>query len=221
MFEVLQSSFKFSFLFFKDVKNLKYFVPGLLLTFLFYIVFDFKYFGYPSFSWDNIGAYFSFQAYYFLTFILLSPFLSQLSNDINEKEFGIVTPFSFYQLIKDLIRLLSLVLSLFLIQIGLTFGWWLLTFILPDFFSSLDVFFDYSLKALLFGFAFVDYSLERENWSVSSSVSFFKTNSKFLLVIGFLFLMLMNIPIIGLVIAPVISTVIGTYFFLKREKGLL
>ena len=143
MFEVLQSSFKFSFLFFKDVKNLKYFVPGLLLTFLFYIVFDFKYFGYPSFSWDNIGAYFSFQAYYFLTFILLSPFLSQLSNDINEKEFGIVTPFSFYQLIKDLIRLLFLVLSLFLIQIGLTFGWWLLTFILPDFFSALDVFFDF------------------------------------------------------------------------------
>ena len=220
MFESLTSSLRLSFKFLQEVKHLKYFLPSLFLTLLFYLLFDFKYFGYPSFSWGNLGAYLSYQAYYFLIFILLSPFLSQLSNDINEKEFGVVAPFSLLQLIKDLIRLIFLVLSLFLIQVVLTIGWWLVTLILPDFLSALDVVFDYSLKALLFGFAFVDYSLERENWSVSSSISFFKRNTKFLLVIGIIFLILMNIPIVGLVIAPIFSTVLGTYFFLKVEKGL-
>ena len=220
MFESLTSSLRLSFQFLKEVKHLKYFLPGLFLTLLFYILFDFKYFGYPSFSWGDLGTYLSYQAYYFLIFILLSPFLSQLSNDINEKEFGVVAPFSLLQLIKDLIRLIFLVLSLFLIQVVLTIGWWLVTLILPDFLSALDVVFDYSLKALLFGFAFVDYSLERENWSVSSSIFFFKRNTKFLLVIGIIFLILMNIPIVGLVIAPIFSTVLGTYFFLKVEKGL-
>ena len=81
--------------------------------------------------------------------------------------------------------------------------------------------FNYGLKAVLFGFAFVDYILEIEKWSVSSSISFFKEKCIYLLVIGGVFLFLMNIPIIGLIVAPVLSTALGTYFFLKVEKGLV
>lgn len=221
MFDILKSSFDFSVLFFKDRRNFKYFIPGIFFTLLFYIAFDFKYFGYQSFSWNNIGTYIAYQSYYFLTFIILSPFLTQLSNDINEKEFKVITPFSLIQLIKDLIRLIFLVVSLFFIQIGLTFTLWLFSLILPDFLSFFDVIFNLGLKALLFGFAFIDYSLEREKWSVSSSISFIKGKSIYLLVIGIVFLLLMNLPIIGLIVAPVVSTVLGTYFFLKLEKGLV
>lgn len=221
MLDVLKSSFKSSILFFKDKRSFKYFIPGIFLTLLFYIVFDFKYFGYQSFSWSNLGGYIAFQAYYFLTFIILSPFLSQLSSDIYEKEFGVITPFTLSQLIRDLIRLMFLVITLFFIQMGLTFAWWLFSLILPDFFSVFDVIFNYGLKALLFGFAFVDYILEIEKWSVSSSISFFKEKCIYLLVIGVVFLFLINIPIIGLIVAPVLSTALGTYFFLKVEKGLV
>lgn len=208
-----------SFAFLKRKQSFNYFIPGIFLTLLFYILFDFQYFGYKNFSWDNLGYYISYQAYYFLTFILLSPFLSKVSSDVFKYNLGIKTSTSILQFGKDLIRFFILLGALFFLQLILIFLWWILSLFLPDFFSILDVVFDYSLKFLLFGCAFVDYSLERDQWSVFNSLKFFWKEKINLIFIGLFFLILMNVPLVGLIVAPVFCTVLATNYYLITKKS--
>jgi len=147
-------------------------------------------------------------AYKYLLLIFIGPFMGPLAEEIEEIETG-RAPLKQglgqmgYAMIRG-IRLASrnifkeLLYTLLIVIAGL------IPLLSP--FSAVGVF---AIQAYYVGFANVDYHLEKRN-TIRQSVSYGKSNKWALIGNGTGFLLLLFIPIIGLLMAPVLGTVVAT-----------
>ncbi len=160
-------------------------------------------------------AIFGLIIYKHIILVVVSPFMSPLSQKVEERLTGIHTPnkgFQTSKAIKDIIRGLRVALrnitrELFFVSILFIFG------LIPvlGWISSILIFL---VQAYYAGFGNIDYTLER-HYSVKGSNQFVKNNRWFAIGNGTVFLLILMTGI-GFLFAPPLATVAATLEASKR-----
>ena len=216
---------------------LVFFVPGILIALIFYsyiiivgAVGDI--FGLTSktpwigsyigtavdsvFNWVNSISIYIYQ---FTLITLLSPFHTVLSQRVETHENGNIYKSNIKKFFNDILRTIGVVFLGGLIYFSIFLCWifiaWLtgITFLSPLVSAILIGFFT--------GFNSYDYSLERHNVKIKDSWKFAFRNPIKMILTGLVFTLILYIPIIGVVIAPVLLTMVGTinYLDIKKKKS--
>jgi CysZ protein len=216
---------------------LLYFLPGLLVSFFFMSFFTLIREGENAFSFLEsvplIGSFLSgfikgtfgvlhyliLQFYIFFILTILSPFNTFLSEGLDAALTGKEYPFNFIQIIVDFLRMVGLVIMALTLQFFFMGVFWLLSWMFGLHFINSAVFM--LISAFFIGFSFYDYSLERYKVGIFSSLGFSLKNAMTTTLTGLLFLGLYSIPYIGIILAPVLLTMISTVVYLQKKQLIL
>lgn len=158
--------------------------------------------------------YFSFFKFFFL--IVGSPVFAYLSEKTESIIEGRDFPFSFSQLMKDIVRGIKLALRNLLWQTVYTVSILLLSFIpIIGWVSPLISLF---VECYYYGFSMVDYSCERRKLSPAESIRFISEHKGLAIGNGLLFYLMHAIPFVGWVLAPSYAVIAATLSFREMEK---
>lgn len=214
---------------------LVYFIPGVIITILFVFVSLItntlfggnevtESTGWFSSVFSKIGSVIDFmmtQLYIFIILTVLSPFNTILSEKLDTRITGQKFSFSFIRLINDLFRMILIVIIALILQFFFIGIWWFISWI---FNIDNTIIYDsvaFLISAFFFGFSFYDHSLERYEINVFGSIGFAFSNIFLITLTGSLFKLLYYFPYfwevsyIGIVIAPVLTTMISTVVYLR------
>ena len=185
---------------FKSALNsLLYWAIWITTKIIFFIVFPF------------IGGYF--------TIIILSPILAYLS----ERTAGIITgkefPFDILQITRDVVRAVLIALRNMMLQLLFVIGFFILSFI-PVIGWIISAVGNFFAAAYFYGYAFIDYTNERNRLSVRDSSKFVRKNMWFAIGLGSIFALCYLIPFIGSIIASFVCVVavVGTTIQLEKRN---
>lgn len=215
-------------------RYLLYFIPGIVIA-LFYIIYmsqiksvndmlsivDYIPWvgGYLEegkntvFGWlEGVSLYF----YQFIIITLLSPFHTLLSERIDENITQRTFKSGWEKIINDLIRTLGVVILGGLMFIVLKLTWMLFAWLLGI--SFLNPFISAILVGFFTGFNSYDFSLERDDVSVFQSWRYSRKHWLHMVITGGIFSAFLFIPYIGVVLAPVILTMIGTFCYIRIQQ---
>lgn len=221
-----------------------YFVPGVLVLIIYLIAEGFLrlLFGtgptaetthwfakYVGGGWAKVGSVLDFiitQAYIFFVITLLSPFNTLLSEKLDCQLTGQAFTFSLKRMVHDLMRMLLIVTIALILELLILFVWWLIAKILgfngTFFYSIISML----VGAFFYGFSFYDHSLERYKVSVSESLNYAFKNMNIVLITGlffkamYYFPYIWDMPTIGIVLSPVLTTMLSTVVYLYY-RGIL
>ncbi len=147
----------------------------------------------------------------YIIIILMSPVFSYLSERTEKIKTGVDYPFSFRQLVKDVLRGVIIAVRNFSIEVILTLLMFILSFIpIIGWLAAIMLFF---ISAYFYGFSFMDYALERKKLNLRQSVQFMRENKGIVIANGFVFSLCLIIPFCGVSLssfAAIISVVAGT-----------
>lgn len=174
--------------------------------------------GFLSGTVDGIFDFFTFIANEFYKFLLLVC-LSPVNCILSEKYDNYLTNNKFdgglVRIINDVLRAIFIVIIVLVMEYFTLFLWWLLTFLIPmD--EYLTPIVQFLISSFFLGFAFYDYSLERYQKGTLSSLGFSFSNMGIVVLTGALFSALYAIPYIGIIIAPVLLTMIATVVYVRK-----
>lgn len=217
-------------------KYLIYFVPGLLLTGLFW------YFRsrtleldesidltsqYSWLSWVDSGVSTVFgiidfileQLYIFIVLTALSPFFTALGEKFDKDLTGHKTEGGVLRFINDMIRMVFVVILSLFLEFLFMVAYWLVSkiFGFPEIVNTIVY---YGIGAFFFGFAFYDFALERYEKSVLSSLGFAFSAPLGMIILGSIFKGIYAIPIVGVPLSPVIVVMISTVAYAYYTKRL-
>ncbi len=159
----------------------------------------------------------------FVVIILLSPVFSVLSEKTEAVLTGKKYPFDGDQMMRDIVRGVLIATRNLFIEIGYIIVLFLLSFI--PIVGQLGAIFLFFVSAYFYGFSFMDYTIERQKYSVSQSVQFIRQHKGIAVANGVLFSLFMLIPFCGVTLAGFISIVavvaatISTHKVLIEEKN--
>lgn len=220
-------------------KFLVYFVPGIVITILYYAflsvtksyqdAIDLS----TGYSWidsvtglveSGIDSFFSLiqflfeQVYIFVVLTLLSPFNTSLGEKLDGYLTGASFKFDLLRFLNDMFRMIFVVL----IIVTLEFTFILLYYIISWLFGLdlIDEIVYFIIAAFFFGFSFYDFSLERYEKGVGSSIAYAFNNMLTMILTGSIFLLIYKIPIIGIPASVVLTVMISTVVYLYKEKKL-
>lgn len=217
-------------------KFLKFFIPGFIVAGLFWQIFLITDTIESSFSFLEgvpiIGSYinsgiegtFSLlnfileQVFVFFILTLLSPFNTILSEKVDTSLTGKIYSFDLMTIISDLIRMIFIVLIAILLELIVMFLYWMISGLIP--FDFIDQIAYFLIAAFFYGFSFYDYSLERYHVGVSGSIRFAFSNMLLVALTGTIFLALYRIPYVGVIISPVIATILSTIVYIKFRNNV-
>lgn len=185
--------------------------------------------GYSGFFSDLLGTvvsvvikllfFFLFVIYGgYVIIILLSPFFAWLSEKTEEIVTGHKYPFRLGEFLRDVLRGVLLAVRNLLIESG-----WMVLLFAASFIPVLGWVAPVALfliSSYFYGFSFIDYTLERKRLSISKSVSFMREHKWVAIANGFIFSLLLAVPIVGSFMASmasVVSVVAGTLAVLKDQ----
>ena len=162
--------------------------------------------------------YFYFSLFKYLFLIIGSPVFAYLSEKTEAIIEGKKYPFSFKQLLKDIVRGIKLALRNALWQSVYSVCILLLAFIpVVGLATAVLAFF---VECYYLGFSMLDYSCERHKLSSSQSITFIGRHKGLAIGNGMIFYMMHLIPFLGWVLAPsyaVIAATISLYGNKERE----
>lgn len=153
-----------------------------------------------------IFFYFSLFKYLFL--IIGSPLFAYLSEKTESIIEGKDYPFSFTQLLKDIIRGVRLALRNTLWQTVYTVSLLLLSFLpVIGWITPVIILF---IECYYYGFSMLDYSCERHKLSMSASIEYIGKRKGLAIGNGMVFYLMHIIPFVGWVLAPAYAVVAAT-----------
>ncbi len=156
--------------------------------------------------------------YKFIILSLFSPFNSLLS----EKVDNLVTDSKFDGGVRLMIKNLFRTIAILAVSTGLylivVFCWWVISSVLG--LQALNPVVYFFISAYFIGFSFFDYSLERYDKGISSTLQFGFKNKITVLLSGLIFSLIYLIPKIGIIFAPFLVTLNSTLVYLQIEKKL-
>lgn len=222
---------------------LVYFIPGIVITVFYYWLSSLAGNIAESTSWlDNIplvGVYlnqgigttlsvvgFIFdQIYIFFIITLLSPFNTLLSEKLDTRLTGKHFSGGFARIVNDLIRMIFIVIISLLLEFVILGTWWFISWIfgISDF---IYLTLSFLMASFFFGFSFYDHSLERYNVNVFGSLGFAFSKMLLVTITGSIFQLIYffpyngGFPFIGIMLAPVLTTMISTVVYLYYRKKL-
>jgi CysZ protein len=156
--------------------------------------------------------------------IILSPVFALLSEKTEEKLTGKNFPFSFSQLIKDIVRGIGMSLRNMLLEYFFIFVCFILSLFFPPLLFVTTPFL--LLMGWYFvGFALLDYNSERHKMGIGKSINLMKRNKGYACGIGLVYSFFLALPfipghLIGIMFGPAVAVVGGTISFLEINKDL-
>ncbi|MGB0166775.1 MAG: EI24 domain-containing protein [Luteibaculum sp.] len=154
----------------------------------------------------------------YIVFIILSPILAIVSERVDSLESGKEFPFSLPQLMKDIFRGIAIALRNLFLEYAATLALLLLSAFIP-LLAPIYPFAVFFIAAYFYGFAFLDYNCERYRLSYSESVQLIRKNMGLATGIGSVFSLLFFIPVLGGIIAPILSCVAASLAYGKVIRG--
>lgn len=226
--QVFRTLFKGKFLF--------YFIPGLIVG-LIYLYFQFQarrimavaHIGDDipvvgtAISWLADGVFSIFdliisEFYKFVILVVLSPVNCILSEKFDSYLTGKEYKFDFIRLVNDFLRMILIVISALLLEYIFLAVWWVFSWILPDFIGETMFFL---IASFFVGFSFYDYSMERYGLNFFKSWGLGFSKMSYMLITGAIFTLMIKIPVVGIIAAPVLTSMISTavYILLKAKES--
>lgn len=155
--------------------------------------------------------------YKYVIMVIVSPFMSMMSEAIEKKENHDYTSpaFTLSKFISDLLRGLRIALGNLIKELSLTIAIFLVG-LFPLFTIATPVLL-FLVQSYYAGFGNIDYYLERHA-SVRESKRFVSHNKGLAIGNGAVFMLLLLIPVIGLFLAPALGTVAATTQAMKRHE---
>jgi CysZ protein len=220
--------------YFSQGKFLKFFIPGLVVALIFWQAFIAAEFISDSFSFlqsipligdilyslvsGTVGVihFILQQVFIFFILTLLSPFNTVLSERIDTEITGKPFPFDMTRIPGDILRMIAVVSIALILEFIVSGIWWMVTGLIG--FHMLDGIIYFVIASFFYGFSFYDYSLERYKIGIGGSMNYAFSNCLNMFLSGALFLLLYNIPLIGVIIAPVLTTMVSTIVYLKNKS---
>ena len=159
---------------------------------------------------------FYFSLFKYLWLIIGSPVFAYLSEKTEALLEGTDYPFSWPQLLKDMLRGIKLALRNALWQTVYTVSILILSFIpVAGWIAPVVSLF---VECYYYGFSMLDYSCERHKLSPAQSVTFISNRKGLAIGNGLVFYLMHFIPIIGWVLAPAYAVVAATISLYYQEK---
>jgi CysZ protein len=210
-------------------KFLLFFIPGLIVG-LIYLYFQYQAQkalaivhiadGVPlvgtAISWvaDSVFSIFDviFSEFYkFVILVILSPVNCILSEKFDSYLTGKEYKFDFIRLLNDFLRMILIVISALFMEYIFLAIWWVFSWFLPDFIGE-TIFF--LIASFFVGFSFYDYSMERYGLSFFKSWGLGFSKLGYMLITGGIFTLLIKIPVIGIIVAPVLISMLSTAVYI-------
>ena len=160
--------------------------------------------------------FFYFSLFKYLWLIIGSPVFAYLSEKTESLLEGTDYPFSWPQLLKDMLRGIKLALRNALWQTVYTVSILILSFIpVAGWIAPVVSLF---VECYYYGFSMLDYSCERHKLSPSQSVTFISNRKGLAIGNGLVFYLMHFVPILGWVLAPAYAVVAATISLYYQEK---
>ncbi|HMC97919.1 MAG TPA: EI24 domain-containing protein, partial [Flavobacteriales bacterium] len=128
-------------------------------------------------------------------------------------------PFSWSQLMKDALRGALIAVRNGVMELLVTLGIWVLTLFVPVL-APVSVVFLFIVSAYFYGFSMFDYVFERRRMRIGESVRAVNSRLGLVLTNGALFSLVMKLPLVGLMFAPVMASIGAVLATVKSERGL-
>jgi uncharacterized protein involved in cysteine biosynthesis len=218
MFKHYQFSIKRTVYYLQQPDFLKFFIAPVVLSLLVFLAKSFfeSIFSFFELANSSFWKNFTFQIHYLLALTILSPLYGVLSRKIIENETGRKVADGWLELVNDLMRMLLISVIILIFQLIIIYPLYLLFWIFGMGFLLETV--SFLVDAVLLGFAFFDYGLEIQRMDVSRSLVFIRRNLIHCLLIGTLFLFMIKIPLVGLMLSPVLLTMLATIVYLRIQN---
>lgn len=158
-------------------------------------------------------AYFSVLKY--ITLIVMTPFLTFLSERVEYRLTGKSYPFSARQVVNDLGR--AVVINMYNLGAELLLTAALFAFTLVPVVGWLSPFLILLVQSYFFGFSLLDFNAERWKLSFKATRSWMWRHKMYVTAHGLIFHFLFLIPVLGWIFAPLWSAMAGTIGFLKWQ----
>lgn len=150
----------------------------------------------------------------FVLLTLLSPFNSALSEKFETEITGKEFKSSIVQFLNDMLRAIFIAILAILMEIASILLVFMFSWAIPDILENVLYFL---IAAFFFGLAFYDYSLERHGVTTIGSIGFAFSHMGHVLLTGSIFSAIFAIPYIGMILAPVLATLIATGAYVKLK----
>ncbi len=159
----------------------------------------------------------------YILLIVLSPLFALLSEKTEAAITGSQFPFSFKQLIKDILRGILITLRNFAIEFGIIIICTILSFFIAPV-AILTIPFLLFVSWFFTGFTMLDYSSERHKLKAGESTDLIRLNKGYACGIGCVYWLFMILPffigdIIGIMFGPAVAVVGATISFLEIRKN--
>ncbi|MEO8590907.1 MAG: EI24 domain-containing protein [Flavobacteriales bacterium] len=170
-------------------------------------------------------GYLLFIANKYIVLVLLSPLLAYASERTEEILTGREFTFSWSQLMKDALRGALIAMRNGVLELVVTIGIWILTLFVP-LLIPVSVILLFMVSAYFYGFSMFDYVFERRRMRIGESVRAVNSRLGLVLANGILFSLVMKLsmllflPFLGLMFAPVMASVGAVLATVKKEGAL-
>lgn len=171
-------------------------------------------------SWMADGVFSIFnlitsEFYKFVILVILSPVNCILSEKFDSYLTGTEYKFDFVRLFNDFLRMILIVISALFMEYVFLGIWWLFSLVIPDFIGE-TVFF--LIASFFVGFSFYDYSMERYGLNFFKSWGLGFSKMSYMLITGGIFTLMIKIPAVGIIIAPVLIAMLSTATYILLNK---
>lgn len=153
----------------------------------------------------------------YIVLILLSPMLAYASERTERILTGRDYPFSWRQLMKDVLRGVLIALRNGVLELFVVIGCWVVTLFFPPL-ALLTAPFLFIVSAWFYGFSMFDYVSERRRLRMSESIDALKANRGMVLMNGALFALVMKLPLLGMMFGPVMAAVAASMAVVEKER---
>jgi CysZ protein len=153
----------------------------------------------------------------YIVLILLSPLLAYASERAEEVLTGVSHPFSWGRLLKDALRGSLVALRNGFLELVIGIAVWVATLFVP-LLAPIAVPLLFVVSAYFYGFSMFDYVFERRRMRIGETVR--AVNLRFGAVVanGTCFALLMKIPLLGVMFAPVMASIGAVIAEVRREE---
>jgi CysZ protein len=149
--------------------------------------------------------------------IVLSPLLAYASERTEEVLTGSSHPFRPGRFLKDTLRGIAMALRNGLLELGINIAVWLATLFLP-LAAVIAVPLLWIVSAWFYGFSMFDYLFERRRLGIGASARTARSRAGLVLGNGIAFSLLMKVPFVGIVFAPLMAA-IGAVLAWHEQEG--
>lgn len=155
----------------------------------------------------------------YIVLIVMSPVYSWLSERTEAHLTGKDYPFSWHQLMREIARGIGIALRNLLLQLGFSVVLFFCSFI--PLVGLLSPLFLFLTAAYFYGFAFVDYAIERKQFNIKQSVRYVNRNIGPVAGIGVVFAFSLMIPWLSIIVCSFVSllSVVAAVVALNKIEG--